>query len=97
MSNPLTELLPAIWRRRLYVLYALAALVVGALTIGGIDVGKVPDVLGYLGGALGLVAASNTTPPVEVNLGDKGHGSLDLLIVATFVGVLLLLLNVTLR
>jgi hypothetical protein len=92
--NPLSNILPAIWRKRLYALYALAGIVVGALAIAGLNVGKVPDVLAYLGVALGLTAASNTAPPEG---GDKGHGSLDLLIVLTFVGVLLLLLNVTLR
>lgn len=63
--TPLTDIVPAPVRKYLYALYALAGLVVGALAVAGVDVGKTPDVLAYIGAALGAVAASNTPPPDE--------------------------------
>lgn len=57
--NILTDIIPATYRKYLYALFALAGIVTGALSIAGVDVGKTPDVLAYLGAALGLVAASN--------------------------------------
>lgn len=62
MTNPLTDIIPAAARKYVYAAYALAIIVVGALSVGGVDVGKVPDVLAYIGGALALTAASNVTP-----------------------------------
>lgn len=61
--NVLHEILPAVWRKRAYAAYALAGVLVGALAVAGVDVGTAPDVLAYLGVALGLTAASNTTEP----------------------------------
>ena len=63
MSNPLTDLVPAKWRRYLYGAYVLAGLVVGSLAVAGVNVGKAPDVLAYLGIGLGLTAASNIHTP----------------------------------
>jgi hypothetical protein len=63
--NLLTDVLPAVWRKRLYALYALAGMTVGALAVGGMDVGTAPDVLAYLGIGLGLTAASNTASPTD--------------------------------
>lgn len=60
MNNPLTDILPPAARKYLYALYFVAVVVVGALAVAEVSVGKAPDVLAYLGGALGLVAASNT-------------------------------------
>lgn len=57
--NPLT-ILPARWRRRFYAAFSLAGITVGALAVAGVDVGTAPDVLAYLGVALGVTAASNT-------------------------------------
>lgn len=56
----LTDIIPARFRKYVYAAFALAGLVTGALAIAGVDVGKTPDVLAYLGVALGLTAASNT-------------------------------------
>jgi hypothetical protein len=58
--NPLT-LIPAKYRKYAYAAYALAVVVAGALAIAGVDTGKATDVLAYVGAALGLTAASNTT------------------------------------
>lgn len=63
MNTLLTDIIPARFRKYVYAAFTVAGLIVGALAIGGVDVGKAPDVLAYLGAALGLVAASNT--PVE--------------------------------
>lgn len=57
--NILTDIIPASARKYLYALYTLAIVVTGALAVAGVDVHKAPDVLAYVGGALGLVAASN--------------------------------------
>ena len=66
MSNPLQDIIPAKARKYVYAVYALAGVVIGALAIAGVDVGKAPDVLAYVGIALGLTAASNTpAPPAE--------------------------------
>ena len=59
-GNPLTNIIPAQYRKYVYAAYALAGLVVGALAIAGVNVGAAPEVLAYVGAALGLVAASNT-------------------------------------
>lgn len=58
----LKDVIPAEWRRSVYAAYAIAATVCGALAVGGIDTGKFPDVIAYLGIAVGAVAASNTNP-----------------------------------
>lgn len=63
--NPLHEIVPAAYRRYLYAAFSLACIVVGALAVADVEVGKAPDVLAYLGGALGLVAASNTPSKPE--------------------------------
>ena len=65
MSNPLTDIIPAKARKYVYAVFALAGIVIGALAIAGVDVGKAPDVLAYVGIALGLTAASNTPAPKE--------------------------------
>lgn len=57
-KNPLTYI-PARFRKVAYGLYAAAAVATGALLVAGLDVGKAPEVLVYLGGALGVTAASN--------------------------------------
>lgn len=58
--NVLTDIIPARFRKYLYAAFTLAGLVCGALAVAGVDVGKTPDVLAYIGAGLGLVAASNT-------------------------------------
>lgn len=59
--NLLADIIPARFRRYVYAAYAVAGAVAGALVVAGVDVGKAPDVLAYLGIALGATAASNTT------------------------------------
>lgn len=61
--NPLVGILSPTLRRWAYILFSLAGVVVGALTVLDVEVGKAPDLLAYLGTALGLVAASNTPTP----------------------------------
>lgn len=91
----LTDIIPAKYRKIVYGLYAVAVVVAGALAVAGVDTGKAPDVLAYLGGALGVVAAANTAPSPP-----KGEdGSVDtitLLLFATLLGVVLLLFGVRL-
>lgn len=62
MSNPLTDVLTPTIRKYLYAALFLAGVVLGALKILGHDVGDYPEVLAYIGAALGLTAASNVTP-----------------------------------
>lgn len=57
--NIFTDIVPASARKYVYAVYALAGVVTGAFSVAGADVHKVPDVLAYLGVALGIVAASN--------------------------------------
>lgn len=57
--NPLVNVLTPEIRKYVYAAFTLAGIICGALAIAGVDVGKTPDVLAYLGAALGLVAASN--------------------------------------
>ena len=61
--NPLTEIVPARYRKYLYAAYALAGIIVGVLAVAGVDVRTAPEVLAYLGVALGITAASNTPAP----------------------------------
>lgn len=63
-KNPL-KYLPARYRKVAYGLYAAAAATVGALLVAGVDVGKAPEVLVYLGAALGLTATSNVSDPED--------------------------------
>lgn len=67
--NPLHDVLPATWRKRLYACYALVGLVIGAVQAGYVASPEgqptaltvALGVYAYLGIALGLTAASNTT------------------------------------
>ena len=63
--NPLTGLLPTKVRKYLYAAYALAGIILGALQVAEVNTGKAPEVLAYIGAALGGLAASNVrhTPP----------------------------------
>lgn len=71
MSNPLTGLFSPATRKVLYVLFALAGIVVGAVMVycgateahqpGWVDGANA--VLTYVGAALGLTAASNVPTP----------------------------------
>ena len=56
--------LPPKARKGLYAAYALVVIAAGAAAIADIDTGKLNDVLLYVGGFLGVTAASNvaTTP-----------------------------------
>lgn len=64
--NVLVDIIPAAYRKYVYAAFTLAGIICGALAIAGVDVGKTPDVLAYLGAALGLIAASNTDPSKNV-------------------------------
>lgn len=71
MNNPLTQVLPAQARKYVYAFYAALGIAFGALQVGfasaGVDqpvwLAVAFAVFGYLGTALGLVAASNTVDP----------------------------------
>lgn len=69
--NLLTDIIPAGARKYLYALYSLSIVVAGALAVAGVDTGKAPDVLAYVGGALGLVAASNVPDNGDVDPADN--------------------------
>lgn len=70
MSNLLENVLPAPVRQAVYVVYAVAGIVLGALSVAfGVLSGAGPEWLEvanavylYVGGAVGLVAAANITP-----------------------------------
>jgi hypothetical protein len=92
----LTDIIPAKYRKVVYGLYAVAVVVAGALAVAGVDTGKTNDVLAYLGGALGVVAAANTAPKAAG--GEDGNADASLLLnILTFVGVVLLLFGVSFR
>jgi hypothetical protein len=67
MDNPLTGLLPTKVRKFLYAAFYVAGIVLGALQVAEVNTGKAPEVLAYIGAALGLLAANNVrhTPPAE--------------------------------
>jgi protein-S-isoprenylcysteine O-methyltransferase Ste14 len=79
--NPLTEI-PASVRYYVYLVYTLALVVMGAVSIAHTDpdpewIKKTGDVLQYLGIALGLTAASNITrASTPKPAPDKGPGVL---------------------
>jgi hypothetical protein len=58
--NPLTDIIPEKARKYVYAAYALAGTIVGALVVAGVNVHHAPEVLTFLGVALGATAASNT-------------------------------------
>jgi hypothetical protein len=61
MKNPLIDVLPALWRRRLYALLAVASVVAAPLVADGVDLGPVPAILVGLTALFGATAASNTS------------------------------------
>lgn len=86
MNNPLTQVLPASARKYLYAFYAALGIAFGAVQVGFASAGAEQPtwlgvafaVFGYLGTALGLVAASNTVDPesdiaLEVAEDDQGE------------------------
>lgn len=102
--NPLTGLFSPATRKALYVVFALAGIVVGAVMAwcGATDTAQ-PDwvdgataVLTYVGAALGLTAASNVpTPDTEEPGGTEGHSDLvTVLVVAVLVLIVLMLFGV---
>lgn len=60
-KNPLTYV-PAKFRKVAYGAYAAAVVVTGALAVATVPTGKTAEVLVYLGGVLGITAASNVDP-----------------------------------
>lgn len=93
--NPLVGALTPQLRKWLYALYALAGLVVGVLAAADVDVQKAPDVLAYLGVALGLTAASNVpTPDTDEPGGDPEGGEVGIVGVILVVLVVLLVVGI---
>lgn len=86
----LKDILPAKYRQIVYRLYAAAAVIAGALAVAGVDTGKTPDVLAYLGGALGFVAAANVAPAKP--RGEDGAVEPGSLALGLFVGALVVYL-----
>lgn len=66
LADLLTEIPPRV-RKRIYQGFSVAGVVVQALNIGGIDLGTIPDVVAFLGIAIGLTAATNVTLPDEAS------------------------------
>jgi prepilin signal peptidase PulO-like enzyme (type II secretory pathway) len=77
--NPLVGILTPQLRKWLYTLYALAAVIVGALAVADVDVQKAPDVIAYLGAVLGFTAASNVPTPDTDEPGGGEEGAVSLL------------------
>ena len=63
--NPLTNVIPAEYRKYIYAAFTLVGIVVGALNIAGVNTGAAVEVIAYLGVALGATAAANTPTEVE--------------------------------
>lgn len=61
--NALT-LIPASVRKYVYAAYAVAVVIIGGLDVAHVGLGHTHDVLAYIGGVLGVTAASNVTPDV---------------------------------
>ena len=91
--NPLVGLFSPLVRKWLYIIYSLAGVIVGALAVLDVDVQKAPDLLAYLGTALGLVAASNVPTPDtdEPRGGQDGHSDTATLLIVCAVVLLVLL------
>jgi hydrogenase/urease accessory protein HupE len=66
LKNPLIDLLNARTRQIIYAVYFVAAIVIGAMAVGGVDIGKADDVLAYLAIPFGALAASNVEVPDEI-------------------------------
>lgn len=72
----LTDIIPAVARKKIYAIYALVGVVLGALQVAYLNIAGQPQwltvalaVFGFLGTALGATAASNTP---AVKRGAKG-------------------------
>lgn len=65
IKDILTALPPGA-RFAIYALFALAVFVNGGLAVADVNTGKAADVLTYIGGALGLLAAGNVELPKRV-------------------------------
>lgn len=100
--NPFTAIPPKV-RQGLYLAYACAGLILGALQVygteqlGDLDVSKCLEVLAYIGVPLGFTAASNTPSYQDVVEGDAPRperGAVDVvtILVVCLVVVLILVL-----
>jgi len=69
----LVDIIPAAGRKYIYALYALAVLQQAVCAIVGANTGAEGEVLTYIGGLLGVVAASNT-PAASGTSGRKPLG-----------------------
>lgn len=73
MSNPVTNVLSAGVRQKVYVTYAVLGICIGATQVGfaSANAGQPTwltvtlAVFAFLGGALGVTAASNVTPSLD--------------------------------
>lgn len=90
MNSPLTGIFTPKVRRYVYAAYALAGLVLGCLQIAEVNTGKTPEVLAYIGIALGATAASNAPSPERKVDDQRGQGTL-LYVLGVVVLVLLIL------
>ncbi len=102
--NPLTNALRPRTRKRLYALYALLALALGATQTGYGTAGtEIPTwlsvvlaVFAYVGTFLGLTAASNVTDTGQHAAGDEGEVDVSLLLLITIlIGVVYLIVKLT--
>jgi hypothetical protein len=75
LQNLLEQVLPAVWRLRFYLAYALVGVALGATGAGFLAAGVVSPVwllvagavYQHVGAAFGLVAAANVLKPAEVS------------------------------
>lgn len=97
--NPLTDIIPAAYRKYLYALYGLACLIAGAMQIGGANVGATTEVLAYVGIGIGATAASNTAveKPDERGVVAGVSGLIAVLLAVALVLVILWLVGVHVR
>ena len=58
--NILVDIIPSKARKYVYALYAFIGLILGALSVAGVDVATATAVYAFLGSALGLTAFANT-------------------------------------
>jgi len=92
----LTDVIPAAWRKPIYAVYALAGVVLGAWQLA-----VEPDphwlvtafvIYGFVGGAIGATAASNTPPTATRKRGQAGATTLELVGIGCLVVLVLILL-----
>lgn len=84
--------LPAKVRLYVYSTYALAVFIAGGLAVAHVETGATNDILTYVGGALGLVAASNVALP-EKPRDEDGTSAVEVCLCILIVVAILIILG----